>query len=372
MYFKNQMNNHLKDIFFQLLRIGLWGEGKLSIAKPLSAEDWHTIRKYAINHTVEGIIYDSFEFLEENQLPPQSLRLKWAVRVDQIERHNAKMNTVITEQFTQFSQQGIRPILQKGQGVASYYRIPSHRISGDIDWCFENDGYKKARNFLKKNHPAFEDTAGFSLHYYWRDIHIEHHKKTFDFRSPLKKSYLDKLLLTYQDYQQTVTINGVSVRLLAPELQLLQVNIHILKHLITYGISLRQFCDSARLYYSVSSQIDCQALQRIYYTTSMLKWTHLLHKLLVDYIGLPETALPFPIPKNTEVDWMLEEIWYSGNFGFNDERFENSKKSRFFYRPESGKRLWQNFKRYLKYAPQEAIAFPIMQAYSKFLGKDFD
>ncbi len=364
------MNNQLKDIFFQLLRIGLWGEGKLMQISPITVEDWNTIRKYAVNHTVEGIIYDSFAFLEEHQLPPQSLRLKWAVRMDQIERHNEKMNQVIAEQFVLFSDNGIRPILQKGQGVASYYRIPNHRISGDIDWCFEADGYKEARNFLKKNHPTFQDTVGFSLDYDWKGIHIEHHKRRFDFRNPLIIRYLNKLLTAYQARKQTVLIHDTPIRLLAPELQLLQVNIHILKHLVTYGISLRQFCDSARMYYSLISRIDSEALRQMYKTTGMLKWTHLLPQLLVNYIGLPANALPFPIAKDTRLDWMLDEVWYSGNFGFHDERFENAKKSRFFYRPESEKRLWQNFRRYIKYAPQEAIAFPIMQAYSKYLGKD--
>lgn len=365
-------SDQLRNVFFQLLRVGLWGEGQLSSTQPITAEDWNIIRKYAINHTVEGIIYDSFPFLEENQLPPQALRLKWAVRMDQIERYNEKMNQVIAEQFVLFSDNGIQPILQKGQGVASYYRIPNHRISGDIDWCFEADGYKKARNFLKSNHPTFQDTAGFSLDYTWKGIHIEHHKRPFDFRSPLKKGYLKKLLIHYKDKQETVMIDNVPVLLLAPELQLLQVNIHILKHLITYGIGLRQFCDSARLYYSVSSQIDASALENIYQKTGILKWVHLLHLILVEYLGLPKKSLPFAYPENLNADWMLDEVWYSGNFGVHDERFENSKKSKHFARPDSPKRLWQNFKRYVKYAPQEAIAFPIVHTYSKYLGKDSD
>lgn len=366
------MNNQLRNIFFQLLRIGLWGEGKPTLVKPLSIEDWNSILKYASNHTVEGVIYDSFPFLTEDQLPPASLRLKWAVRMDQIERHNAKMNAIIAEQFLTFEKEGIRPILQKGRGVASYYRIPDHRISGDIDWCFEEDDYSKARNFLKKRDVNFKDTPDFSLDYNWNGIHVEHHKRKFDFRNPFKKKYLNKLLEDYRAVQVRIVINDIPIRLLAQELQLLQVNIHILKHLITYGISLRQFCDSARLYYSVLPNIDGQVLHEIYKKTGMLKWSHLLHKLLVDYIGLPKSAIPFPYPKETHINWMLDEVWHSGNFGFNDERFGQSKEVELFHRPDSAKRLWGNFKRYLKYAPQEAIAFPLVQAYSKFLGKDSD
>lgn len=366
------MDNQLKDIFFQLLRIGLWGEGTLSLDQQMTTDDWNRIYRYASNHTIEGLIYDSFSFLEEDQLPPQSLRLKWAVRVDQIERHNAKMNEVIAEQFTSFRTHGIGPILQKGQGVASYYRIPNHRISGDIDFCFEDDGYAKARHFLKENQINFQDTAGFSLDYDFKGIHIEHHKRTFDFRSPLRKNYLRKLIKRYEPAKQHIMINEIPIRLLAPELQLLQVNIHILKHLITYGIGLRQFSDSARLYHAVSSQINNEALEQIYKKTGILKWIHLLHKLLVENLGLPKKDLPFPYPENIETDWMLDEVWYSGNFGFKDERFESSKKSARFARPDSPRRLWQNFKRYVKYAPEEAIAFPLIHTYSKLLGKDSD
>ncbi|MCS4166249.1 nucleotidyltransferase family protein [Sphingobacterium sp. BIGb0116] len=366
------MNKQLRDIFFQLLRIGLWGEGKLTLIKPLSIEDWISIQKYACNQTVEGVIYDSFPFLTEDQLPPASLRLKWAVRMDQIERHNAKMNAVIAEQFSTFEQGGIRPILQKGQGVACYYRIPEHRICGDIDWGFEEDDYSKARNYLRERKVKFKYTPDFSFGYDWNGVHVEHHERKFDFYNPFKKKYLNKLLEDYRARQEALEIHGISIRLLAPELQLLQVNIHILKHLITYGISLRQFCDSARLYYSELPNIDVQALHSIYKKTGMLKWTHLLHKLLVDYIGLPESAIPFAYPKDTRVDWMLDEVWHSGNFGFNDERFVQGKKTKFFYHPDASKRLWGNFKRYLKYAPQEVIAFPIFQVYCKFLRKDSD
>lgn len=367
------MDNQLKDIFFQLLRIGLWGEGTLSLDQPMTVDDWNKVYRYAINHTIEGLIYDSFSFLEESQLPPASLRLKWAVRVDQIERHNAKMNSVIAEQFTAFSAQGIRPILQKGQGVASYYRVPNHRISGDIDWCFEDEGYIKARNFLKEKQVNFQDTAGFSLDYDWKGIHIEHHKKVFDLLSPLKKNYLNHLLASYKNAQLNVLINNVPTRLLAPELQILQVNTHILKHLLTYGIGLRQFCDSAMLYYSLINQIDTIALKEIYRNVGITKWINLLHKVLVIYLGLPKTAVPYPYPDNIDIEWMLDEVWYSGNFGFHDERFEKGKVIPLIsVRPDGTRRLWESFRRYVKYAPQEAISFPLMHIYSKFIGKDID
>ncbi|UPZ37856.1 nucleotidyltransferase family protein [Sphingobacterium sp. PCS056] len=364
------MKESLRAIFFQLIRIGLWGKGTLTRSQSLSEADWIQIRDCAINHTVEGLIYDSFAYLDEQHLPPKALLMKWAVRMDQIERHNKQMNQVIAAQYLSFTKQGLKPILQKGKGVAACYEIPSHRISGDIDWYFQEGGYAKARQMLKDKNLAFKDTAGFSLDYDWKGIHIEHHKKLFDLGSPLKYNYLKKLQKKYKSKQTELVIHDVSITLLAPELQLLQVNAHILKHLISFGIGLRQLCDSARLYYTVASQIDPDTLKKIYQGAGILGWTHLLHIILVKNLGLPKDKVPFPYPEGWNADWMMDEIWYSGNFGFHDERFKSGKISPFSIRPDSTRRILRSLKTYFKYAPQEILFFPIMRTYSRLFGID--
>jgi hypothetical protein len=367
------MEERLRDILFQLLRIGLWGKGNLHLTQPLTLEDWSQIFFYASKHTIEGIIYDSFNYLEDDQLPPQSLRLKWAVRIDQIERNNEHMNIVLTTQYHEFTKQDIHPILMKGQGVAYFYNNPKHRICGDIDWYFENNTYAKARSFLKEKGLNLNDKSGFSLDYYLDEVSIEHHKDLFDISSPLKSRYLRKLQNNFRDKQQTIYINGLPIKILAPELQLLQVNAHILKHLIFFGVGLRQLCDSARLYAQTISDIDPLILKTIYKRSGILNWVHLLHILLVKYLGLPESSLPFPLLEGKDADWMLEEIWHGGNFGYYDDRHTNGKViSGISSHPNGLKRLWNNLLRYLPYAPQEALFMQGTYLYSRWFGIDKD
>ncbi|MGA6119774.1 nucleotidyltransferase family protein [Sphingobacterium anhuiense] len=367
------MNNRFHDIFFQLLQIGLWQKGLLITDQELSSKEWTVIYQLASTHTVEGIIYDSFSFLKESQLPPQSLRLQWAVRIDQIERYNARMNDVIANQYEVFTKEGIHPILQKGQGVATCYIKPKHRISGDIDWYFPNKDYKAVRKLLKQQKITFKDTAGFSLDYIWKGVPVEHHKMLFDIRSPLKYKYLRSLEKEYQDKQQNLLINGIAIKLLAPELQLLQVTSHILKHMISFGIGFRQICDVARLYTTYKDKINGILLYEMYKKAGILKWIHVLHHLLEEKLGLQKEELPFNYPLETHSNWMLTEIWHGGNFGYHDDRFSDGKINRkISVHPDADKRLWGNFKRYLPYAPQEAIFFPIIHLYSKFLGIDRD
>lgn len=69
---------------------------------------------------------------------------------------------------------------------------------------------------------------------------------------------------------------------------------------------------------------------------------------------------------------MLDEIWYSGSFGYDDKRYENGKKSFVSTHPDGASRLWGSCRRYYKYAPQEVLFFPLVHTYSKILGIDRD
>lgn len=356
------MNENLRDIFFQLLRLGLWGEGAGSLSRVLTAEEWAAIYQRAKTQTVEGLLFDALSRLPQEQQPPKELLLKWAVRVDQIERYNKQMNQVIVEQNAVFSAEGVKPILLKGQGVAACYPNPLHRSSGDVDWWFEEDGYDRVLESLRKIQHHVNTSLNFSLDYKWRGIEIEHHRHLFDVKNPFKIGYLKKLYRQFRTKQQTLQIIGQPVTLLAPELQILQVNVHILKHLIGYGIGLRQLCDSAVLYKAYRDCVDADELKKMYQKVGILKWVHVLHALLVRYLGLPEEYLPFPVPKQMSPDWMMEEIWIAGNFGIYDERFVDAKVSAGFARPDAPRRLWRNFRLYFPYAPQEVFFFPVRRA----------
>ena len=159
------MKDTLQPIFFELLRMGLWGKGSLSRQEPLSDEDWAVLYRYAQTHTVEGIIFDSFALLREEQLPPRGLRMKWTVRIDQMERYNAQMAAVTAKQFAEFTARGLHPFLLKGQGVAHCYPNPLHRVSGDIDWCFEGSAYDAAVELLREQKLFARSSYGFSLDY---------------------------------------------------------------------------------------------------------------------------------------------------------------------------------------------------------------
>lgn len=353
------MNQSLEDVFFKLLRMGLWGKRRLDEFVVLSPEEWEVVWQYARIHTVEGILFDSFTFLNEHQLPSRVQLMKWAVRADQIEQLNNRMNRAIASQYELFDSLGVNALLLKGQGVAMYYRTPLHRISGDIDWWFEGDGYNVLLKFLQKENIKLHYPLD-SVGYEWGGVHCDHHKRLFDVFSPFNLSFLKNLQKKYRSDQETVEVGGQTVSILAPELQMVQVNVHIFKHLLSSGIGLRQLCDAAVLYMAYLDRVDKDQIEMIYKRIGVLNWIHVLHGVLVEYLGLPLESLPFPYPNTNHVDWMMNEIWSSGNFGRNDKRYMEKAGRIAPTRSIKGvHRMRRNFGAYFRYAPQEVLFYSI-------------
>lgn len=356
----------IQSALLALLRQGLWGKNQREGVLSFSAEEWLSVYQSAKNHTVEGIVFDGIQGAAPEALPPLETLLKWTVRVDQIERRNQEMNAVISEQISLFNRAGLTPVLLKGQGLAACYPVPSHRVCGDVDWYFEGKpAYRKANALLLEKGISLSYSAGFSAEYAWRGVPTEHHARMFDIHNPLSFTYLNRLQREYRDQCVAQEWQGQTLLLPAPLLMTVQVNVHILKHLLSFGIGLRQLCDAAIVYRRFHGQIDGQELKAIYQRLGITRWVHALHAVLVSHLGLPRAYLPFEVPEETKGDWMLKEILETGNFGFFDARYPTGGTRR----AQSTRRVYANLKRYLPYAPLEVLSFPVVQTYSKWRKK---
>ena len=362
------LEDKVAKAFFTLLRAGLWNKSIDSIdCFPLSKADWDTLFRISVQQTVEGIVFDGIQMLSSDLLPPREMHIKWLVRVEKIEQRNRWMNDILAEQVAFFSKESIQPILLKGQGLAICYENPGRRVCGDIDWYFQTtDEFYKADRLLAKYSIVTEATAGYSSFYLWRDCEIDHHQKLFDIHNPFLSGYLQHLQQHEKNLSVIISIQKEEVVLPSPLLQMLQVNAHILKHLLSFGIGIRQLCDAARLYKTYHNEVEGTVLKTVYTKLKIIKWIELLHEVLVKYIGLPKENLPFPLERNQSADWMMEEIWKSGNFGFHDERYQQENSGK---REGTKRRVWSSFIKYVPYAPMEALSFPLVHFYSGLVKK---
>ncbi len=353
-----------RRVFLTLLRSGLWNSPVADFEDfPLSSKQWHDLFHIALSHTVEGLVYQGLITLPDHLLPPRSLIVSWTVRVEQIEQRNDWMDEQVSTQTHFFANHGLHPFLLKGQGVARYYDKPRVRLPGDIDWFFNNkQDYNLARKLLSDQGVSIKSVPGFSTYAIWNNTEVELHRRMIDIHNPFKLKYTKSLYKSEALISQSVRHHGVCWNLPSALLMHVSVTVHILKHLLAYGIGLRQLCDAARVCYSLKEELDSSKLSFVYQQFGMLKFVNVLHGLLVEYLGLPEDRVPIPYSKHSFAETMMQDVWEAGNFGFSADATGTSDGSR----KVVDLRIWKNMVKYLPFARMEASSFPFVHFYSRF------
>lgn len=309
-----------------LLRAGLWGRDPIAEGfRRLGDEEWEQVFKMSGRQTVSGIVFDGICRLPDEFQPSQAIFAKWVVAADRIERSNERMNAVLRELTGTFVSGGLRPVLQKGQGVAALYPTPAHRECGDIDFYFPEDRLlslskqrtmnDKAVELVKSHGAKVETMPDGSQSYEWKGIEIEQHPTIVDLCSPAARKWISELD-EEPGYVPSDLADGLRVP--SPELNALLLNSHILKHTLGKGIGLRQMCDLAMEYHRICAdgrKTECGGrIFSLYKKAGILKWSRLLHSFLVGVIGLPEEELPYS-EKVVSYRPLFRIVEDGGNFG---------------------------------------------------------
>lgn len=354
------MERPLKRIhtaLLSLLRSGLW-ERELDDTScfPLSAEEWKGVYALSRRQTVTGIVFRGLQFMPERLLPPEPIVLKWTAAADAIERKNKEMNQKLSELNGLFRTYHFNPILQKGQGIAQYYESPLLRECGDIDLYFNNPyAFKMAAACIRWQGITIEKKPDNSLFYLWNGVEVEHHRQLLDLHNPFLKSYADKIE-TQEGYTQTTLPEkvGMGITIPSPLLNLLMLDLHILKHAVGRGIGLRQFCDMARACYRLQEEVSSDQMRTICQKMGIDKWNPLLHTFLTDYLGLSKRCLPYPETAPT-AQALLDIVWYGGNFGLYRPGQKLGNSSVWKHKVHTMQSFGQNLDFAIRYAPKEAF-----------------
>lgn len=339
-----------------LMRSGLWEREPDDWSLfPLSDDSWQSVYQLAVGQTITGIVYRGICHLPDRFLPSGKILMRWVAAVDAIERQNRKMNAVLAELYDLFTSEGVAVVLQKGQGVALMYEQPMLRECGDIDFYFlTRKDCAESLRILKSRNIRVTPAADDSFHYTWKGVKVEHHVRLFD----VHNRYAVSLLKEKEREKGFVRLKmpggqGADIWVPSPLLNIVMLNMHIMKHALGYGVGLRQFCDMARASWSLRHDVDFRELRTVCEKTGIGKWSRLLYAFLAEYAGLPEDVRIYgekPLSPRPLLDIVLK----GGNFGFHD-RFRAGVVEKAVWKRKLHT-LWAYLRRFafsVRYAPQE-------------------
>lgn len=353
----DKSTNRLQSALLTILRSGLWEReiDDLSVF-PLSAEEWEQLFRMSKQQTVIGIVYQGLQYLPQEVSPPLSLLIRWTAVIDAIERRNREMNKALFDLSSLFRSHGIEAILQKGQGVAQLYEKPLLRECGDIDLCFKSrSDMDAAADCIRSQKIGIEKMPDGSSLYMWQGVEVEHHPRLLDLHNPFLRGYADRLEHTYGYDAVTLTSDeDVQATVASPFLNLLLLNLHILKHALGWGIGLRQLCDMARAYFVLGDKVDMKEMEKCSRKLGLERWNALLNAVLIQHLGLPASCLPYSAIAQ-DAQPLIDIVWRGGNFGFQLEERTTPAQSVLKRKLRTANSFLKKLPFVIRYAPKEAF-----------------
>ena len=308
-------NNNIRA-FFELVRAGLWEKkARLSL---FGEVDYGKIMRLAEEQSMDGLVTAGLEHVVDVTVP-QEVLLQFIGTSLQIEQRNTAMNKFIAEMIEKMRQEGIYTLLVKGQGIAQCYERPLWRVSGDVDLLLSNDNYEKAKEFLlplsssQKREEQYSKHLGLSIDPWYIEIH-----------GSLRSGLSERVDKEIDKAQRDVFYGGNvrswengSVQVFLPGLDddVFFVFTHFIKHFYKEGLGLRQVCDWCRLLWTYREKVDVKLLEtRLRRAGLMSEWRGFA-AVAVDYLRMPEEAMPFYDSKFKSKGTRIVKLILSGYSG---------------------------------------------------------
>lgn len=328
--------------FFELLKAGIfpdYGKGYIFPGQSQANEsifkgvDWGKVYQMAQEQSVQGLVLRGIDELKAKGIElsvPKVLLLQWIGEVQVIEQRNKEMNVFVANLIEKLRKADIYSLLVKGQGIAQCYEKPLWRSPGDVDLLLSDDNYEKAKRLLDKiaesaGRETTKNTVRQHQEYQVNGWTVELHGTMHANLSRRIDRGIDNMQCeVFCGGQVRSWLNGeTQVFLPRADEDVIFVFTHIMQHLFLEGIGLRQICDWCRLLYTFREKLNLQVLEeRISRMGLMTEWK-VLASLAVQYIGMPESAIPMFGSNVQEFKWeaarLMDFVLRVGNFGHNRE-----------------------------------------------------
>lgn len=360
------MEINIDILFFELIKVSIGSRNKLS--KTPTPDDWKVIYMLAKQQTLVGILFAAIEKLPAAQRPPKSLLMQWFAFTENVRMKNAQVNADAVKMCEMVRKDGLRCVVLKGQGIATYYPEPSLRQCGDIDLWIEG-GSKKVVNYLRTKGKVSDIVYTHVDAAVPVETEVEvHHNPSF-FYNPIYlrrfHQYLDK---NKEIFENSVDLSDGIGKIYIPTLEFNRyfIILHIYRHLFAEGIGLRQLLDYYYVLLKGGTEESKQRTIQLFRQTGMMKFVGATMWVMKEVFGMEDKYLLCK-PHEKAGKQLLDEIMLAGNFGKYDARIDRKNHHKLL------PRVWSSIKRKVRFMmdyPQE-ILFDIPMRTYMYIWKHF-
>jgi len=321
------MKTNIKTYFFDLIKVAIERKDRLSgIPTP---EEWKEIYILAKQQTIVGILFSALEKLPKEQCPPRPLLLKWFAATEVIRESNTQVNADAVKMCELIRKDGLRCLILKGQGIATYYPDPSLRTCGDIDLWVEG-GAKKVINYLYSKGQIKSVTYMHADYKAPVETEVEiHYQPTFLY-NPFYLSRLNQYLKEQNNlFDNCIELPDGNGKIFIPTIEFNRYYIlqHIYRHYFGEGIGLRQLLDYYYVLLKNGTKESKQRTMELFKKTGMKRFVGAAMWVLQQVFDMEDKYL-LCAPHEKAGKQLLDEIMITGNFGKYDTRIDKSNNNR--------------------------------------------
>ena len=276
----------------------------------LSDADWEQISLESRAQTVDLICFDATKGLNV----PSSVAFQWLTKSAAIFSKNLKILKAQEKLCQLLSQNGLPYVILKGLASSHFYPLPENRNCGDVDFLVPDEFFDKADRLLidsgyvkkdehNENHEAYVlEGVEFEMHHAVAGIPEGANGDVFReyFKDVFETSVADP---THGFIKPRDAAHGVVIFL------------HILHHVLSRGIGLRQICDWACFVSATQKESfwDNELLP-LFKSAGLMKFCFIVTQVATDYLGTPAPSwlvrVDETIPEN-----FVRTVFEGGNFG---------------------------------------------------------
>ncbi|MFA5713927.1 MAG: nucleotidyltransferase family protein [Bacteroidales bacterium] len=320
-----------EKLYLQLLGSAL-NESPLEHSNFIGVEpqEWKSLLALSNRQRTTAFIVTPILSLPKELHPPKGQLLKLQLECGRIEEANNSLNLMIAFLKREFDSIKVPLAILKGQGVAQNYPQPNRRTPGDIDLFFYSPKeYQRVKEWILAKGYHLEKEGKIHQGFNIGRVHIEAHKRLTHFRTRRLDSIFDREFRTvvergrWQRVAVTATSKGESasttVELLPPTFNAAYLFIHLFRHFVSTGISMRHICDWT-LHLSINRhRIELEEVERILKEFNLLKPAQLVAEIAVRQLGAPPQIFPtggvYPAQESRGAQLLLNDILKGGDFG---------------------------------------------------------